>query len=83
MAAPLDVPIDLRRVAAATAVAIGTVALAAVAYLLLDVFLLLFLGIVVAGCGRRILRVRERCEGGQQRECDRGGKRRLHERDSL
>ncbi len=40
--------IDLRRVAAATAVAIGTVAMAALVYLLLDIFLLLFLGIVVA-----------------------------------
>ena len=40
--------IDLRWVAAATAVAIGTVATAALVYLLLDVFLLLFLGIVVA-----------------------------------
>jgi predicted PurR-regulated permease PerM len=40
--------IDLRRVAAATAVAIGTVAVAALVYRLLDIFLLLFLGIVVA-----------------------------------
>ena len=40
--------IDLRRVAAATAVAIGTVAIAALVYLLLDILLLLFLGIVVA-----------------------------------
>ena len=40
--------IDLRWVAAATAVAIGTVATAALVYLLLDVLLLLFLGIVVA-----------------------------------
>jgi predicted PurR-regulated permease PerM len=40
--------IDLRRVAAATAVVIGTVAMAALAYLLLDILLLLFLGIVVA-----------------------------------
>jgi len=34
----------------ATAVAIGTVATAALVYLLLDVFLLLFLGIVVGSC---------------------------------
>ncbi len=40
--------IDLRRIAAATAVAIGTVALAALAYRLIDVFLLLFIGIAVA-----------------------------------
>ena len=40
--------IDLRRTAAATAVAIGTVALAALAYRLIDVFLLLFIGIAVA-----------------------------------
>src|SRR6185369_12762740 len=39
---------DLRRVAAATAVVIGTVAMAALVYLLLDILLLLFLGIVVA-----------------------------------
>jgi len=48
MAAPLDVPFDLRRVAAATAVVIGVAALAALVYLLLDVLLLLFLGVVVA-----------------------------------
>jgi predicted PurR-regulated permease PerM len=40
--------IDLRRTAAATAVAIGTVALAALAYRLIDVFLLLFIGMAVA-----------------------------------
>src|SRR5512139_2603064 len=40
--------IDLRRIAAATAVVIGMVATAAVAYLLLDILLLLFVGIVVA-----------------------------------
>lgn len=40
--------LELRRVAAATAVVIGTVALAALCYLLLDIVLLLFLGIVVA-----------------------------------
>ena len=40
--------IDLRKIAAATAVAIGTVALAALAYRLIDVFLLLFIGIAVA-----------------------------------
>jgi predicted PurR-regulated permease PerM len=40
--------IDLRRTAAATAVAIGTVALAALAYRLIDVFLLLFIGIAIA-----------------------------------
>ena len=40
--------IDLRPIAAATAVVIGMVATAAVAYLLLDILLLLFLGIVVA-----------------------------------
>ena len=40
--------IDPRRVAAATAVAIGTVAVAALVYLLLDILLLLFVGIVVA-----------------------------------
>jgi predicted PurR-regulated permease PerM len=40
--------IDLRRTAASTAVAIGTVALAALAYRLIDVFLLLFIGIAVA-----------------------------------
>jgi predicted PurR-regulated permease PerM len=44
--------IDLRRVAAATAVAIGTVAMAALVYLLLDILLLLFLGIVVAAALR-------------------------------
>ena len=41
-------PIDLRRTAAATGVAIGTVALAVLAYRLIDVFLLLFIGIAVA-----------------------------------
>lgn len=40
--------IDLRPIAAATAVVIGMVATAAVAYLLLDILLLLFIGIVVA-----------------------------------
>jgi predicted PurR-regulated permease PerM len=40
--------IDLRRIAAATAVAIATVALAALAYRLIDVFLLLFIGISIA-----------------------------------
>jgi predicted PurR-regulated permease PerM len=40
--------IDLRPIAAATAVVIGMVAAAAVAYLLLDILLLLFIGIVVA-----------------------------------
>ena len=40
--------IDLRRIAAATAVVIGMVAVAALAYLLLDILLLLFIGIVVA-----------------------------------
>src|SRR4029450_11101550 len=40
--------IDLRRVAAATAVAIGTMARAVPAYLVLDIILLLFLGVVVA-----------------------------------
>ena len=40
--------IDLRGTAAATAVAIGTVALAALAYRLIDVFLLLFIGIAAA-----------------------------------
>lgn len=48
MAPPLDAEIGLRRVAAATAVVIGTAALAALVYLSLDVLLLLFLGIVVA-----------------------------------
>ncbi len=40
--------IDLRPIAAATAVVIGMVATAALAYLLLDILLLLFIGIVVA-----------------------------------
>jgi predicted PurR-regulated permease PerM len=40
--------IDLRRIAAATAVVIGMVAVVAVAYLLLDILLVLFMGIVVA-----------------------------------
>jgi predicted PurR-regulated permease PerM len=40
--------IDLQAIAAATAVVIGMVAAAAVAYLLLDILLLLFVGIVVA-----------------------------------
>jgi predicted PurR-regulated permease PerM len=40
--------IDLRRVAAATAVAIGTAAMAVLVYLVLDIVLLLFLGVVVA-----------------------------------
>jgi len=40
--------IDLPRTAAATAVAIGTVALAVLAYRLIDVFLLFFIGIAVA-----------------------------------
>jgi predicted PurR-regulated permease PerM len=40
--------IDLRPIAAATAVVIGMVAAAAVAYLLLDILLVLFIGIVVA-----------------------------------
>lgn len=39
---------DLRQIAAATAVVIGMVATAALAYLLLDILLLLFIGIVVA-----------------------------------
>src|SRR4029453_12533984 len=40
--------LDLRRGAAATAVAIGTVAMAVLVYLVLDIVLLLFLGVVVA-----------------------------------
>jgi predicted PurR-regulated permease PerM len=40
--------IDLRRTAAATAVMIGTVPVAALAYPLIDVLLLLFIGIAVA-----------------------------------
>jgi predicted PurR-regulated permease PerM len=40
--------IDLRSIAVATALVLGMVATAAVAYLLLDIILLLFLGIVVA-----------------------------------
>lgn len=40
--------IDPRQIAAATAVVIGMVATAALAYLLLDILLLLFIGIVVA-----------------------------------
>src|SRR5580765_1095130 len=40
--------IDLRQVAAATAVVLGIVAMAVLAYLLIDILLLLFLGIVVA-----------------------------------
>jgi hypothetical protein len=40
--------IDLRGTAAATAVVIGTVAAAALAYRLIDVLLLLFIGIAVA-----------------------------------
>src|SRR5512147_3143211 len=40
--------IDLRPIAAAAAVVIGMVATAAVAYLLLDILLLLFIGIVIA-----------------------------------
>ncbi len=39
---------DLRRIAAATAVAIGMVATVALVYVLLDILLLLFVGIVVA-----------------------------------
>ncbi len=39
---------DLRRVAAITAVVVATVAVAGLAYLLLDILLLLFVGIVVA-----------------------------------
>ena len=38
----------MRQIAAATAIVIGMVATAAVAYLLLDILLLLFIGIVVA-----------------------------------
>jgi predicted PurR-regulated permease PerM len=44
--------IDLRSIAAATAVVIGMVATAVVAYLLLDILLLLFIGIVVAAALR-------------------------------
>ena len=44
--------IDLRPIAAATAVVIGMVATAALAYLLLDILLLLFIGIVVAAALR-------------------------------
>ena len=44
--------IDLRSIAAATAVVIGMVVMAAVAYLLLDVLLLLFVGIVIAAALR-------------------------------
>jgi len=44
--------IDLRQIAAATAIVIGMVATAAIAYLLLDILLLLFLGIVVAAALR-------------------------------
>jgi len=44
--------IDLRSIAAATAVVIGMVVTAAVAYLLLDVLLLLFVGIVIAAALR-------------------------------
>jgi predicted PurR-regulated permease PerM len=40
--------VDTRRIAATTAIAVGTLALAALIYLLRDIFLLLFLGIVVA-----------------------------------
>ena len=40
--------IDLRQIAAATAIVIGMVATAALAYLLLDILLLLFIGIIVA-----------------------------------
>jgi len=45
---PMPDRIELRTVAAATAVVLGMVAAAAVAYLLLDILLLLFTGIVVA-----------------------------------
>src|SRR5512143_3986518 len=44
--------IDLRSMAAATGVVIGMVATAAVAYLLLDILLLFFIGIVVAAALR-------------------------------
>lgn len=44
--------IDLRQIAAATAIVIGMVATAALAYLLLDILLLLFIGIVVAAALR-------------------------------
>jgi predicted PurR-regulated permease PerM len=44
--------IELRRVAAVTAVVIGVVTTAALAYLLLDILLLLFIGIVVAAALR-------------------------------
>jgi predicted PurR-regulated permease PerM len=44
--------IDLRPIAATTAVVIGMVATAVVAYLLLDILLLLFIGIVVAAALR-------------------------------
>lgn len=45
-------PIDLRQIAAAMAIVIGMVATAALAYLLLDILLLLFMGIVVAAALR-------------------------------
>jgi len=44
--------IDVRQIAAATAIVIGMVATAAIAYLLLDILLLLFIGIVVAAALR-------------------------------
>ena len=44
--------IELRPIVAATAVVIGVVAMAAVAYLLLDILLLLFIGITVAAALR-------------------------------
>ena len=45
---PTRETIDLRQVAAATAVVLGIVGLAVVGYLLIDILLLLFLGIVLA-----------------------------------
>ena len=44
--------IDLRQIAAATAIVIGVLATAALAYLLLDILLLLFMGVVVAAALR-------------------------------
>lgn len=44
--------IDVRQITAATAIVIGMVATAALAYLLLDILLLLFIGIVVAAALR-------------------------------
>jgi predicted PurR-regulated permease PerM len=41
-------PSEVRRTATTTAVVIGMVALAALAYRLIDVFLLLFIGIAIA-----------------------------------